>query len=208
MNQSILMAAVYFMPILAVAQTVSYCRLRYSNAFANEPDPHLGRKFALHAVFNTCIMMILIGVSILGGDAGARWAEVAEATDEAAVAAARAKPFWSKEVRGGAGLAISGIAHGAILAAVLGLFTNDRRVPTVRRAMYGLRLFLSMIVLLGMNTYTILYSIDVGPVPLNRIAPALPISLVWGLSVIIHGVLLFRRKPGDAPPKEPDTPPV
>jgi hypothetical protein len=206
-NQTILLFAAYASPVLAVAQIISYARLRYANSLLEHPDPHLGRKFALHALLNACAMMFLSGVSLLASEAGIRWAEAAEAADVAAAAAAAAKPLLTTEFRAFAALAASGAMHGIVLVAVLAFFTNDRRVPTVRRAMYGLRFFFSMIVLLIANTYSLILVSDTGPVPLARLAPALPLSLIWGFSAVLHGVLLLRAKPGE-PVKEHDPPPV
>lgn len=205
MTQTIGIVAMYAVPVVFVVHLIGYARLRFGNLYADRPDPQLGRKAALHYLLNGCVLMVLFGLTLAAADAATKWAE---AMNPDPTAPAGPTTWLTPEVRGYAALVVSGLTHGAVLAVALRLFTNDCQFPAVRRSVYGFRLVLGGIILVGSNTYTLVSAFAAGPTDLKDLAPPAAISGVWGPVVAWHAVLLLRGRRGEAPSADVDHPPV
>src|SRR4051794_33760194 len=125
LNSTALFVGLYALPVLlVVAAGAQMVRLYVGNAIARRPDPHLGRKLALHTLASVAIGMLLLAASVTA----AHTAEFVVPKPAAPVL-----EWWNDTQRMMAGVAVSGLFYLVLCEAVLRYGTNDRRWPRVRR---------------------------------------------------------------------------
>jgi hypothetical protein len=211
-------ALYWLVPILLVGGIVQYILLRARNARAVPHDPQLGRKFLLAMFLHIAILLILGGLSVSMVD----WAEYAfepvierrEAQKEAELARERGeeapvfpaglppkgpREWFNEKQRTAAGLVSSGLLYACLFWPALRFLTNARRFPAAGRSFTGLRLLLSVVIVMILTTISLIGVFQKGNAGLVA-----GLAVVWGSSALLHGIALLASGGWHRPRGHPD----
>lgn len=146
---------------------VQVLRLYVANAITRQPDPHLGRKVALHVIASVGVLLVLVSGSVAAVDIAGT------------LAAAGPVAWWGTEQRAAAGFAAAGAVYWLGCEAALTLGTNDRRRPAVRRAAVGTRFAARAMVCMNLTATGFVVGFEAMPPAAKGVAQFAALAGVW-----------------------------
>lgn len=200
---------ILLLPILLLGLAIPYAVLRIRDSRSDDPDPQVGLKSALHFIYSLSILLIVTGITVLVVDALQEKNKQPVGRPGFGQPQPAAKPptEFNTQQRTACALIVSGFAIGLLhLLLILG-FTNDRRRPEVRRVFVGWRMAIHAVMVLA--TFTLLViQVFQKEVQWESIKPTLGTLVVWGVSWVIHLVVLYIYLPQGTHDRLRFTPPT
>ena len=175
---------------LLLGLAIPYAILHYRDSRGVERDPQLGLKTALYFFYSVCVLLFLVGLSIL----------VVDSLREMQLFGPRAGGGFGRPPssgftpfkRSGAAFMFAGFSFGLVQFVLIHMATNNRKWPLVRRVFGGWRMAIAGMVVLTMFTILVqtLFQENVQP---DTIQDVFAILFVWTPAWLVDLILLRTR---------------
>ena len=178
---------------------VQYVGLRVRNAAlpADERDPHLGRKFALHTFGHFSILLVLAGLTVSVVDI---LDYVFEPNQNRQFGGPRGQfgpggfqqpappkfEFFNDNQRTAAALILSGLMHFVLFFVILLVATNNSQKRLVARSFVVARLLLAGVITMTATTAFLVGMLQRGDTNYNMLKVVIGFGLVWGPTALVH----------------------
>lgn len=203
-------------PFALLGLAIPYAVLRIRETRSDDPDPQIGLKSALHFILSLSILLVVSGITTLVVDAlididkprQQEFRPQGRPGFPQPVQQVKKDKEFNERQRMGCAFIVSGLVLGLLHLVLLLGFTNDRRRPDVRRVFVGWRFAIhAIVVLITFTTLVILmFQKDI---KWDDLKPVVGTLVVWGVSWVIHLVLLYAYLPHSARDRVPRfTPPT